>query len=79
METDILEHDVAKATIKMRFTHQGVTHTQGYELDMFVPGTRTVLASLKQEFTPEMQDRVIEKIKEQVQREIEAGIIKNHI
>lgn len=79
MQTEILEHDVAKGTAKLRFTHQGVTHTESYDLAMVVPGTKLVLASLSQEFTPEMQDRVIEKLKEQVQREIEAGILHNPI
>jgi hypothetical protein len=79
MQTEILERDVAKGTAKFKFTHQGITHTQSYDLVLVVPGTKSVLESLNQEFTSEMQDRVIEKVKEQVQREIEAGIIQNRI
>lgn len=79
MQTEILSHDVQEGLAQIRFSHRGVTHTQNYDLGLVVPGTRQALAKEGKEFTLEMQQAVIEKIKDQVLREIEAGIICNPV
>lgn len=79
MQTEVLEHDTAAGIAKIRFSHNGITHTQKYDLGLVVPGTRSSLAEKGLEFTPELQNSVIEKLTAQVQREIEAGIIVNPI
>jgi hypothetical protein len=79
MYTEVLEHDIQSGIAKIRFSHNRVTHTQTYDLGLVVPGTRRALAEAGSELTPEIQDRVIEKLSAQVQRDIEAGIIQNPI
>lgn len=75
----ILQHDVEKGIARLQFQHNSVTHTETYDLGVVVPGLRKTLENQQQEFTLEMQLEVIEKIKTQVQREIEDGILHNPI
>jgi hypothetical protein len=79
MNLEILEHNVQTGTAKLRFSHNNITHTQSYDLKMVVPGTDRVLAEYGMAFDETMQQRVIQKLTEQVQRDIEAGIIHNPI
>ena len=79
MKIEILEHDVEKGTAKIKFMHNDVTHIQSYDLGLVVPGTRKTLQEQNMEFTLEMQNQVIQKLTEQLQREIEAGIVTNPI
>lgn len=77
MQVDILERDVQAGTARLRFTHNGVSYTNRFDLKMVVPGTQNVFSAYGVEFTEEMQQRVIDRLTSQVQREIEAGIIQN--
>jgi fructose-bisphosphate aldolase class 1 len=79
MQVEILERDIEAGTIKMRFSHNNITHTDNYNLKMVVPGTDRILAEYGMLFDETMQQRVIQKVTEQVQRDIEAGIIHNPI
>jgi hypothetical protein len=77
MEVTILERDIVKATAKMQFTHNGVTHVDNYSLKMIVPGTDRILDEYGLEFTEQLQQKAIDKITAVIQREIEGGILKN--
>jgi hypothetical protein len=77
MQVTILEQDNTANTATIQFVHNGVTHTQKYDLTMVVPGTNMVLSSYNLQFTDAMRQTVISKLTDQVQREIEAGIIRN--
>lgn len=79
MHTEVLEHDVQTGIAKIRFSHNGVTHTQTYDLGLVVPGTRRALAESGSELTLDIQNTVIEKLTAQIQRDIDAGIIQNPI
>jgi hypothetical protein len=79
MNLEILEQNIQAGTAKLRFSHNDVTYTQSYDLKLFVPGTERVLAEYGIAFDETMQQRVIQKVTEQVQREIEAGILNNPI
>ena len=79
MQVEILSHDVGRGFIEMKFVHNGVTHNQSYDLGLVIPGTRKTLQDQNKEFTLEMQQQVIQRITEQVQREIESGILVNTI
>lgn len=77
MNLEILERDIQAGTAKLRFSHNGITHTDNYNLKMVVPGTDRVLAEYGMAFDETMQQKVIDKLTAQVQRDIEAGIIHN--
>jgi hypothetical protein len=79
MQVEILERNIAAGTIKLKFSHSGVVHTASYDLKLVVPGTDRVLAEYGLTFDETMQQRVIDKLTQQVQREIEAGILQNPI
>lgn len=79
MQVDILRHDVQEGTARIQFKHRGVTHTQDYDLLLVVPGTKRALEMSAQTFTLEMQNKVIEKLTAQVEREIEEDILHNPI
>ena len=79
MQVEILERNIEAGTVKMRFSHNGITHTQSYDLKLVVPGTDRVLAEYGMAFDEIMQQKVIDKMTAQVQRDIEAGIIHNPI
>lgn len=79
MYTEILEHDTQNGIAKIRFSHNGVTHEQTYDLGLVVPGTRKVLADTGADFTLELQNKVIDKLTTQIQHEIEIGVIENRI
>lgn len=79
MYTEVLEHDVQSGIAKIRFSHNSVTHTQTYDLGLVVPGTRRALAESGSELTLDIQNKVIEKLTAQIQRDIDAGIIQNPI
>lgn len=77
MQVEILERNVEAGTARIRFTHNGVTHTNSYDLALVVPGTKLVFAQYGVEFDETKQQQVIDKLTAQIQREIEAGIIQN--
>ena len=79
MQVEVLERDIQAGTARIRFSHGDVTHTQSYNLKMVVPGTDRVFETYNIEFNEAMQDTVIARLTEQVQREIEAGITHNPI
>lgn len=79
MQVDILSWDKDSGKAKIKFSHNSVEHTDSYDLKLVVPGTDRVLGDLGMSFDETMQQRVIDKITEQVQRDIEAGVIKNPI
>lgn len=79
MLVEILERNIEAGTVKIRFSHNSITHTQSYDLKMVVPGTDRVLAEYGVPFDETMQQRVIDKLTSQVQRDIEAGILHNPI
>lgn len=79
MQVDILSWDKATGKIRIKFSHNDVVHTESYDLKLVVPGTERLLGELNMEFDETMQQRVIDKLTAQVQREIEAGAIKNPI
>jgi len=79
MEIEVLERDVTAGTARLRFTHNGVTHTDYYDLKLVVPGTDQVLAAQGLAFDDAMQQTVITKVAAQVQREIESGILHNPV
>ena len=77
MQVEVIERDVRLATATLRFTHNGVTVTQAYNLKFVVPGTETVFAAYGVEFNEAMQQTVIDRLTAQVQQEIEQGILHN--
>lgn len=79
MQITILERDVEKATAKIQFVHNNVTFVDKYNLLLIIPGTEKTLKDQGQTFTEEMQNTVISRLTEQVQREIEQGIIVNRL
>lgn len=79
MQVNILSWDKEKATAKIQFVHNGITHEQSYSLIMVIPGTDLILKQLNQSFTEQMQQTVIDKLTEQIKRDIDAGIIVNKI
>jgi hypothetical protein len=79
MQVNITRRDITKGTATITFEHNGVSHTADYDLGLVVPGTRRLLEELETEFDQTMQDKVIDKLTAQIQREIEAGIITNPI
>lgn len=79
MNLEILERDIQAGTAKLRFSHNDVVHTGTYDLKMVVPGTDRVLAEYGMAFDEPMQQKVIDKLTAQIQREIEAGILHNPI
>jgi hypothetical protein len=79
MQVDIIERNVQAGTIKIRFSHNDVVRTETYDLKLVVPGTDRILAEYGMAFDEAMQQKVIDKITAQVQREIEAGILRNPI
>lgn len=79
MEIEILEHDLAAGTAKIKFMHKDVTHIQAYNLKLVVPGTEKTLIEYNTEFDAGMQQTVIDKLIAQVEREIDAGILVNAI
>ena len=79
MQVDIISKNETTGDFRLKFSHNDVVHEQLYNLKMVVPGTDRLLKELGLEFDATMQQRVIDKLTAQVQREIEAGIIKNPI
>jgi hypothetical protein len=79
MQVEILERNIEAGTIKMRFSHNDVVRAETYDLKLVVPGTDRILAEYGMAFDETMQQKVIDKITAQVQREIEAGIIHSPI
>lgn len=78
MQVEILERDVAAGTAKLRFSHNGVTHTSNYDLQLVIPGTARIFEQYGVAFDEAKQQLVIDKLTAQIEREIEAGIIQNH-
>jgi len=79
MQVEILEQNTETGMTKMRFSHNGVTHTAIYNLKMIVPGTERILAEYGMEFDDAMRQKVIEKLTALIQREIEDGILHNPV
>lgn len=77
MEVTIIEQDIEKGTATIQFIHNNVTFVDKYDLIMVVPETKKTLEDQNLTFTADMQSQVITKLTEQVQKEIEAGIIEN--
>jgi hypothetical protein len=77
MQVTILERDIQAGTARIRFSHNGVTHTNSYDLRMVVPGTALVFAQYGVAFDEAKQQLVIDKLTAQIEREIEAGMIRN--
>ena len=79
MQVEMLSWDKTTGKAKIRFSHNGVVHTDSYNLLLVVPGVERLLGELGAEFDEAMQQRVIDKLTAQMQRDIEAGVIKNPI
>ena len=79
MQVEIISKNENTGVFRFKFSHNDVVHEQDYNLKMVVPGTDRLLNELGLEFDATMQQRVIDKLTAQIQREIEAGIIKNPI
>lgn len=76
MQVDILEHDLATGKAKIRFEHNGIVHTEKYDLNMVVPGTKQTLEKQGKEFTEELQLKVIDTLTEWVKNDIENGTLR---
>jgi hypothetical protein len=79
MELEILTHDKVNGKAHLRFSHNGIVHTDNYDLKLVIPGTDRVLREYDLAFTEEMQQQVIDKLTAQVQKAIEDGILHNPI
>lgn len=77
MQVEIIEEDNVNWTAKIKFTHNDVEHIETYNLIAVIPGTNLQLSKENRQFDQTMKSNVITKLTEQVQREIEAGIITN--
>jgi hypothetical protein len=77
MNVEILTHDVDTGAARIRFTHNDVVLEDNYNLKMIIPGSVKVLEALGQSFTEEMQLTALGSLTAWIQRDIEAGIIKN--
>ena len=79
MQVDILSWNKETGKAKIAFSHNAVVHTDTYDLKLVVPGTEKLLGELGVDFDEAMQQRVIDKLTENVRLDIEAGRIKNPI
>ena len=77
MNLEIISHDEASAKARLKFTHNSVVHEDTYDLSLVVPGTTRIFAELNMEFTKEHQLKVIEKLKNLIQNQIESGALIN--
>jgi hypothetical protein len=77
MQTEILSHDTETYMAEIRFTHNGVTVQDKYNLLLVEPSMKRALETLDSAFTPEMQQTAITKLAGWIQDSIEAGGIKN--
>ena len=79
MQVEMLSWDKTTGKAQIKFSHNDVVHTDNYDLKLVVPGTERLLGELGVDFDETMQQRVIDKLTAQMQRDIEAGVIKNPI
>ena len=79
MNVEILSHDVSTGKARIKFSHLDVVHESDYDLTLVIPGTKTLLAKLNMEFTEEIQLKALDSLTKWVQRDIEAGTLKNKI
>lgn len=73
----VLYHNTETAQAVIQFEHEGVTYTDSFNLKLVLPGTMNTLNQLELPFDEELQLKVIERLTENIQAGIEAGIIKN--
>jgi hypothetical protein len=79
MNVEILERNIQSGIAKIRFSHNNVVHTSIYDLKLVVPGTERNLNEQNLVFDEARQQIVIDKLTNQIQREIESGILFNPI
>ena len=77
MERTIISHDVASAKARVRFEHNGVKVEDDVDLKLVVPGSMRIFGEMGIEFTEEYQLRALDKLTDNVQRQIEDGVITN--
>jgi hypothetical protein len=77
MIREVFYHNTGTYEAVIRFEHNGVYYLDTFNLSLVIPDAMPVLNQLNLEFTPEMQDQVIEKLTERVRLSIESGGIKN--
>lgn len=75
MEREILYHDVENAIAIIRFTHNGISHSDKYRLIHLVPGTEKVYADLGMEFDEAAQIRAIDYLEKNLIPMFESGQI----
>ena len=73
MLVEVLSHDVETYIAEIRFTHNDVVVQDTYNLLLVEPTMKATLARTNSAFTPEMQQKVIEKLTGWIQAQIEAG------
>jgi hypothetical protein len=79
MQVTIIQRDTQKGTAKIKFEHNGITHTDTYDLAMVVPGTKLIFEQYGVEFDEAKQQQIIDKLTVMVQTQIEAGILHNPV
>ena len=79
MQVEIINENDTNWTATIKFTHNDVVHEETYNLIDVIPGTDLQLKKAGISFDQTMKSNVISKLKEQVKREIEEGILTNKI
>lgn len=79
MQVEVLSWNKETGKARLKFSHNDVVHADSYDLKLVVPGTEKLLGELGVDFDETMQQRVIDKLTENVRLDIEAGRIKNPI
>ena len=77
MLVEILSHDVNTFMAEIKFTHNGVVVQDTYNLLLVEPTMKKALELANTSFTPEMQQKVIDKLAGWVQIHIECGALEN--
>lgn len=79
MQVEVLSWNKETGKARLKFSHNDVVHADSYDLKLVVPGTERLLGELGVDFDETMQQRVIDKLTAQMQRDIEAGVVKNPV
>ena len=77
MNVEILSHNVETYIAEIKFTHNGITVQDTYNLLLVEPTMKKSLEMTSLSFTPEMQQAVIVKLTGWVEDAIEAGGVRS--
>lgn len=79
MNVEIIYHDVETAKARIKFEHLDVVYEDNFDLALVTPGQKMVFERINQEFTSELQLKVIEQLIVKIQNQIESGMVTNRL